>query len=394
MIPYHKALETVLAHIPAEVKTETCDITKATGRILAAQCTALRDIPPYNRVAVDGYACRREDLGSVLEIVETVPAGYVPKTTITKGTCIKIMTGAILPAGAECVFMVEDAELPEQNRVRFIGSEKAAARKNYAPQGEDKKCGDILIPKGTRIEPKHIASLAAQGYAQVPVATPPLVGILATGDELVEPAQHPQPHQIINSNSYQTNAQLVACGVRTKYYGIIKDNAAALTDAVRTAQAECDVIILSGGVSMGDFDLVPQALTHNGYKILFDQLLLKPGKPTTFAISEKGAAFGLPGNPVAVFMVFELLVKPYVYALMGHHYIPRTLQLPLGVAFKQADASREALVQVKIEHNTLFPLRYNGSGDYSALGEADGIVAIPAGVERLEQGTLVHVRLI
>ncbi len=393
MIPYEKALSIVLEQVRRTSATETCALAEAVGRLLAEDIAAPRDIPPFDRVAVDGYACRRADIGDELEVTGILPAGHDPKERVGAGKCIKVMTGAILPAGADMVFMVEDArETSEGRRVRFTGDERAARRGNYAPRGEDRKKGAIVLGKGTRIETRHITILASLGAARVPVMVRPLVGVLATGDELVEPGTEPLPHQIVNANAYQTAAQLRDCGVLSRYFGIVKDDRESLTRAIGEARDVCDLILLSGGVSAGDFDFVPQAFAANGYATRFDRVAIKPGKPTTFAVAGDRVLFGLPGNPVSVFITFELLVRPFLYALMGSSFEPRIWRLPLGESTRRADPERDTMLLVRIADGHVFPIPNNGSGDYTTLAAADGIIRLPAGSPQLMKGTTVDVR--
>ncbi|HSA34425.1 MAG TPA: molybdopterin molybdotransferase MoeA [bacterium] len=393
MIPYEKAFSIVMAQARRTSATETCALTDAVGRILAEDIVASRDIPPFDRVAVDGYACRRADIGDELEIAGILAAGHEPVGAVSAGRCIKVMTGAILPAGADMVFMVEDArESSDGRRVRFTGDERASRRTNYAPRGEDRKKGAVVLGNGTRIAARHITILASLGLAQVPVRVRPLVGVLATGDELVEPGADPLPHQIMNSNAYQLMAQLRDCGVLSRYFGIVKDDRESLTRAIGEARDACDLIILSGGVSAGDFDLVPQAFAANGYATLFDRVAIKPGKPTTFAVAGERALFGLPGNPVSVFITFELLVRPFLSVLTGAPFEPRIWRLPLGEATKRADAERDTMVLVRLAEGQVFPIPNNGSGDYTTLAAADGLIRLPAGSPPLTKGTPVDVR--
>lgn len=395
MISYEKALSIVLEHARRLSATETCALADACGRVLSEDIAAPRDIPPFDRVAVDGYACRGEDIGGELEITGLLPAGHEPVGTVSVGKCIKVMTGAILPAGADRVFMVEDAqETSDGRRVRFTGDERAARRVNYAPRGEDRKKGGVVLHKGTRIETRHITILASLGAARVPVMARPLVGVIATGDELVEPGVEPLPHQIVNSNAYQLAAQLRDCGVLSRYFGIVKDDRESLVRAIGEARDTCDLIILSGGVSAGDFDFVPQAFAANGYATRFDRVAIKPGKPTTFAVAGERALFGLPGNPVSVFITFELLVRPFLSALLGSPFAPLILPLPLGEATKRADAERDTMVLVRLAGGRVFPLPNNGSGDYTSLAAADGMIRLAAGSQKIEKGTTVDVRLL
>ncbi|MCK5077245.1 MAG: molybdopterin molybdotransferase MoeA, partial [Calditrichia bacterium] len=294
-----------------------------------------RELPPFNRVAMDGYACRRADINKDLEILEIVPAGHQPQKIIGENQCAKVMTGCPLPKGAEMVFMVEYSEELAGNKVRFIGNEKQAKAANYALMGEDISAGEMVLPKGTLIAPKHIGVLASVGYAEPKVIVQPKVGIIATGDEIVEPSQTPEPHQIRNSNSYQLFTQIKRAGAIPQYYGIAADTFEAINSSLEKAASECDVILLSGGVSMGDFDLVPDVLKAANFEILFNKVAVKPGKPTTLAVSSRAVCFGMPGNPVSTFVIFEIMVKPFLYQLMGHTFKQQAIKLILAETFSR-----------------------------------------------------------
>ena len=391
MFPFEEALRTVLnsAHI---LGSEHVDITLAINRILAEDAKSDMDMPPFNKSTRDGYACRRADLANELEVVETIGAGYTPTKSIEPNQCAKIMTGAAVPQGADCVVMVEFAENPTDSTVRFTGEK---TDDHISLKGEDIKTGEIVIAKGTRIGPQHIAVLATVGCAQPVVSKKPRVGIVATGNELVQPACKPGPSQIRNSNSFQLTAQVESMGAVARNYGIAKDTDEAISTMFKKAVEENDVVIVSGGVSMGDFDLVPGIFRQNKINILFEKVAIKPGKPTVFGLSENIYCFGLPGNPVSTFVLFDLLVKPFLYKLMGYDYKPAAVKLPLSESFRRKKTERQSWIPVLItDTGTLKPIDYHGSAHINALCIADGLVSIDIGVEEIEKGTIVPVRLI
>jgi molybdopterin molybdotransferase len=309
MIPFEEALRTVLDSA-RRLDTERVDITLSINRILAEDAKSDMDMPPFNKSAMDGYACRKADLANELEVVETIPAGYTPTKSIEANQCAKIMTGASVPQGADCVVMVEFTENPTDSSIRFVGE---TTDDNICLRGEDIKAGEVVLSKGTCIRPQHIAVLASVGCAQPVVSKRPRVGILATGDELVQPTSMPGPSQIRNSNSFQLTAQAESMGTVAKNYGIAKDTDKAIDKMFKEAVEENDVVLVSGGVSMGDFDLVPGIFKQNNINLLFEKVATKPGKPTVFGVAENIYCFGLPGNPVSTFVLFELLVKPFLY---------------------------------------------------------------------------------
>ena len=391
MLPFEKALSTVLksAH---SLGSEHVDLTLSINRILAEDAKSDMDMPPFNKSTRDGYACRRADLANELEVVEVIPAGYTPTKSIEPGQCAKIMTGAAVPQGADCVVMVEFTENPTESTVRFIGEN---TDDYISLKGEDIKTGEVVIPKGTRIGPQHVAVLASVGCTQPMVSKRPKVGILATGNELVQPEFRPGPSQIRNSNSFQITAQVESMGAIAKNYGVAKDTDEAINTMFKKSVEENDVVIVSGGVSMGDFDLVPGIFRQNKIDLLFEKVAIKPGKPTVFGVSEDIYCFGLPGNPVSTFVLFDLLVKPFLYKLMDYDYRPTTIKMQLGESVKRKKTERQSWIPVVItDTGTLKPIVYHGSAHINALCTADGLISIGVGIEEIEKGTIVPVRLI
>ena len=389
MIPYEEALKIVLSHAHL-LDCESAPLMEAVGRVLACDVASDVSMPPFDKSAMDGYACRREDLPGPLRVVEVIPAGVQPQKTVGTGECAKIMTGAMVPAGADCVIMVEHTEAAGEGLVRFTREGTAV---NICYQDEDVKSGDIVLRQGTRLAPQHIAILAAAGCVAPAVVRRPRVAVIATGDELVEPDVIPGPSQIRNSNSWQIRAQMEQAGAAVTYYGIVGDTLSALDNAMKKAMAENDVILFSGGVSMGDFDLVPAVMRANGFDIPFDSVAIKPGKPSTFGVGKNGTyCFGLPGNPISTFVVSEILVKPFLFALMGHAHQGYKACLPLAEAYTRKRGDRQTWVPVEITpENTVRPTTYHGSAHISALGHACGFIVIPRGVTEIPRDTPVQV---
>jgi molybdopterin molybdotransferase len=395
MITFQEAYKITMDHINTIMETENVSLCDASGRILAEDIKADRDVPAFNRVAMDGYACRRQDIQNELLILETITAGKNPEKLIEENQCSKVMTGCPLPVGADMVFMKEYSEELAENRVKCTGTERQIENNNFAPKGEDISTGDVVLTKGTFISPKHIGVMASVGCSEPHVVCQPIVGIIATGNEIVEPSNIPKNYQIRNSNSYQLITQVKQSGSIPKYYGIAEDTFESIYSILRRAENECDVILLSGGVSMGDFDLVPDVLKNNNYNILYDKVAVKPGKPTTFAVSPGTVCFGLPGNPVSTFVIFELLVKPFLYGLMGYKYLQSYLKLPLEKTISRKKVTRETYLPVKINNRgEIFPLDYHGSGHFHALSFADGLIKFSQGEKELKKGMIVNVRQI
>jgi molybdopterin molybdotransferase len=419
MLKFEDAFEIVMNSISGKpLGTERVEIDCALNRILAEDVVADRDSPPFNKSAMDGFACRREDLDNELTVIETIPAGNEPQKAIGQNQCSKIMTGAVVPEGADCVIMVEDTTPTADNKIRFTPLEIRELKKkqkakssltgfigehstdNICLKGEDIKKGDVVLRAGTKISAQHIAVLASIGCTKPLVAMQPRVGIITTGDELVEPGKKPAPFQIRNSNGPQITAQVTAAGAKAKNYGIAADTEEALDGIVKKAMAENDIVIFSGGVSMGDYDLVPGILEKNNFKLLFEKIAVKPGRPTVFGIFDEGGrrevfCFGLPGNPVSTFTIFELFVKPFLFKMMGHNFKPIVSHRQLEKTITREKTGRDSWRPVAFtEENKVANIEYHGSAHINALCEADGLICIPAGIAEVKEGTTVAVRQI
>lgn len=390
MIAVDQALERVLHRAP-RLDAERVPVERALHRVLAEDIFADMDLPPFTKACVDGYACRRSDLHTRLAVVEVVAAGAAPTREIGAGECAKIMTGAMLPPGAECVFMVEHSEVQPDGRIVFT---QEATRDNIVLRGSDVRAGDRLLVEGHRMLPQDIAVLAAMGYTSPFVARRPNVAVFATGDELVEPAQTPSLSQIRNSNSAAVVALVETTGALPHYGGIVADTEDAVARAVDLG-IQHDVFCFSGGVSMGDFDFVPKVLRARGFEILFEKIAVQPGKPTLCAIRDGSVCFGLPGNPVSTFVTFELLLRPFLLKMMGHDHKPARVRMPLEKPFTRESAVRELWVPVVLaEDGTVARVEYHGSAHFHALSHADGLMRVPLGTKALDAGALVDVRLI
>jgi len=348
------------------------------------------DMPPFNRSAVDGYACRKADLNSTLTVIELIKAGKVPEKTIGEGQCSKIMTGAMVPEGADAVIMVEETDEVSEETIRFTGQRVAV---NISYKAEDIRKGDKVLEEGVLIRPGQIAVLAAVGCTMPLVYKQPVVAVLSTGDELVEPDIFPEPSQIRNSNAAQLMAQITAMNAIPKYFGLVPDDEEQTRKSIEQALASADLVLLTGGVSMGDFDFIPGILQEQRVEILFNRIAVQPGKPTVFGLRDDKYVFGLPGNPVSSFVQFEMLVKPLLYALSGHTYRPVQFKLPLAVDYTRRNNQRLAFVPVTfLQSQGVTPVEYHGSAHIHAYVAADGIMRVPLGINHFKKGDLVDVR--
>ena len=390
MISFDNALQTIMDSA-VTLDEESVQLQKACGRILYTDIASDVDMPPFNKSAMDGYACRREDLDRPLKVVETIAAGYTPQKTVGTVECAKIMTGGVVPEGADCVVMVEHTELKDD----LVHVCKKSTVTNICYQAEDIKTGDAVLPKGKRITPAEIAILASVGCDPVPVARKPVLGVIATGSELVEPSQKPDTAQIRNSNSYQLCCQIEQAGCSAKYFGIAEDTPDAIRTCIENLLPEIDILLVSGGVSMGDYDYVPGVLKKVGFDLLFEKVAIKPGKPTVFGKNENKFVFGMPGNPVSTFMIFELFVKPFCFKMMGGEYYPLKVSMTVSERIKRKKSERLAYIPVVINRKgEVCKVSYHGSAHIHALTMAHGYIAIPVGVNEFPAGEKVEVTLL
>jgi molybdopterin molybdotransferase len=298
----------------------------------------------------------------------------------------------MVPEGCDIVFMVEDSENLPSGKIRFKGND---SKTNISFKGEDVKKGDVVLKQDKLIKPQDIAVMASVGHINVSVKKKPLVGILSTGDELVEPSGLPDVSQIRNSNAYQLLSQVSVAGGKGKYYGIAPDVENITFEMIQKAINENDIVLLTGGVSMGDFDFVPSVLKQAGVNILFDQVNVQPGKPTTFGVHSKALVFGLPGNPVSSFIQFETLVRPLINLMMGYSWKPIEQKFPMAVRFERKSPVRMGWIPVTISENMeVIPVDFHGSGHITAISFAEGIFAMKAGTKTMEKGEIVSVRQI
>lgn len=370
-------------------KKEKVNLDEVCGRILASDVRSDADMPPFDRSAMDGYACRNQDLDKKLEVIEEIPAGIPPGKEIREGTCAKIMTGAEIPKGADCVVKVEDTVLLSDNRVEITITGKV---NNIRKKGEDLSRGDVLIEKGKRLGSQHIGLLAMTGCVEPEVHCLPRVGVLSTGSELVDPVKSPSSSGIRNSNGPQLISQLRSLMITAKDLGIVIDDKLSLRGVIESNLNNLDVLLVSGGVSMGDYDFVPGVLSDLGFDIKLHKMKVRPGKPLLFAARGQKYVFGLPGNPVSAFVQFEVIIKPFLLKLMGADVLDGRVKMELGEDLRVKSLPLRFFVPVKIESGLVYPLEYHGSGHLASYSLADGILEIPENTSLIRKNELVYVR--
>jgi molybdopterin molybdotransferase len=389
MITIEKALEIIRLNVEPLEKEEV-DLSNVLGRVLGEDIFSDVNVPPFNKSAMDGYACRKADLPGPLKVMEEIPAGKSPTKKIITGCCAKIMTGAEVPQGADTVIMKEFVEVTEGGTVMHL---KEGGKSNICLLGEDIKEGDKILSAGTLIKAEHIAVLAGGGCSKVNVYKQPTVGIIATGSELVEPSVYPAKGQIRNSNGPQMVAQLVEMGLNVNYYGIVKDTLKDTHLSVSKAIEKNDVVILSGGVSVGDYDFVPQVLEEMGFEFLTTEISAKPGKHTLFARKGNKYVLGLPGNPVSSYVQLIITGKELLYGLQGYSYKPLRMRVRMSSPFGRRKTNRYEFVPVNInDKGEAELLSYHGSAHVHSLVFANALMEIPEGINKIEEGELVYVR--
>ncbi len=328
VIPLDEARQHVLAACP-RLPVVTVPLGEALGHVTAEDLGAAEDVPPFENSAVDGFAVRVADTERtpvVLEVAGTIAAGAPPSIPVEPGRAVRIMTGAPLPPGAEAVVMVEDTTaLDGGDRVRIERS--VAFGDAVRHTGDDVHRGDLLFPAGTEIRPAVLGVLASVGHLTVPVVSRARVGALSTGDELIEDGSALAPGQIRESNRTMLLAALDQAGCTPIDLGLVRDDEAALAAALADAASRCDAIVTSGGVSMGDYDIV-KAVLDRVAEMRWMQIAIRPAKPFAFGLlpgpQRPVPVFGLPGNPVSSLVSFELLARPALRKMMGHSAIDRT----------------------------------------------------------------------
>ena len=387
MLEVSTALEIVLRFAePLPPLAEALD-PSALGRIVAEDLAADLDSPPFTKALMDGYAIRVGDDGSRI-VVDELPAGKVPAIPVNPGEAIRIFTGAMMPAGADTVAMQERCE--RTGDTVTVTDTGLTVGKNVLPRGAEMAAGEIVVPVGSAVTPALLGLLAGIGRAESLLYPRPRVGVLATGNELVGPTQLPTDGQIRNTNGPMLLAQAARLGGIPHDFGIGPDDGPALKQAIQTAFDSSDVLLLAGGVSVGDFDLVPGVLASLSVEIHFHKVRMKPGKPLLFGTLGRKLVFGLPGNPGSAFVGFELFVAPAIRAMLGHVDVgPRVRMRTLTHDFK-ANHDRPTYHPAIVDEARVTALPWIGSSDLRSLARVNAFVVLPAGPVAFAAGTAVN----
>lgn len=398
------SVDEALNHVIRQARTgetETVRISEADGRYLAEDLRAREPVPPFDRSMMDGFAIRAQDTQSAasdrpvrLTVVDEAPAGHVSSQVIQPGQAIRLMTGAPLPPGADAVIELEKTK--EHRESGMIEIEQTVSTGNHITgRGEYTKQDEIVAEKGTRISAGVMAMLATFGYANVTVYQQPRIGIFATGTELLSVDSELQPGKIRNSNTYMLQSQVAAIGALPVDYGILPDDFEHCLHAVEKALQDVDIIITTGGASVGDYDYVGKILHHLQAKPLFNKVAMRPGSVTTVALKGDQWIFGLSGNPASCFVGFALFARPVIQTLSGSQqpHLTRSraiLQQPVRSSNPFTRFMR-AFVHISGSRVHAEPVGIDKPAVVSALVEANALIVIPGGHEPLNTGDTVDV---
>ncbi len=387
LMPVEQALQRLLAlaeATPIEGQ-ELVDLADADGRVLAQPMIAGLDLPPWPNSAMDGYALRLADWqGDALPVSQRILAGTAPEA-LQPGTCARIFTGAPVPLGADTVEMQENVSVADDGRVHFDQALKLA--QNIRPQGQENRKGETLLTAGTRLGPVELGLAASIGLAQLPVRRKPRVAVLSTGDELVEPGQPLGAGQIYNSNRYLLVAWLQRLGCEVIDAGILVDDLERTREALGALQ-DVDLILSTGGVSVGEADFLGIALREAGELALW-KLAIKPGKPLTVGEFRGRPVIGLPGNPASTLVTFGLLARPYLLRRLGVQKVePLGFAVPAGFVWPKPGKRREFL-RARLENGRAVPYANQSSGVLRSAAWAEGLAQVLEGTT-LEEGDSLH----
>jgi molybdopterin molybdotransferase len=418
MLTVEEALELVSRNV-APLAPRRVPLNVAAGLVLAEDITSEVDSPPYNKSMMDGYAVRSGDREPKRKVLEEIAAGAVPRVPVTPGTVSRIMTGAPIPEGADAVIPLEQTELVNDDTVRLHQVDPAPGQ-NILPLGATLRAGEAVLRAGALLRPIEVAILAEIGRGMVTAVPRPRVAVLPTGNELVPIGEKPAMGQIRNSNGPLLTSAAVRAGAEAIELGVARDTRDELRGRIEQGLAS-DVLVLSGGVSAGKFDLVPSVLAELGAEQVFHKISLKPGKPLWFGIKDdcqrKVLVFGLPGNPFSSFVCFELFVRPAIAALAGRgfesapsiraqlarafdHAGGRAAYLPARLTLSGSSGGRsDNWARLDVWSQTSAGLKveilpWQGSADLTTLAGANGLVRLSAEKQQIAAGTLLDVVLI
>lgn len=399
MLRIEDALDIILQHTPI-LDEEEVRLEASLGRILRRDCASDLDLPPFDRARMDGYALLAADTETAiygrpvrLRAIGEAAAGKAFESQVSSGEAVRIMTGAPVPQGADAVEKIEVIRVMDEGVIEIEAPVKSG--QFITARGVEARAGDVVAVSGERVTPQVAATLASFGHARLKVSRRPRLALLSTGSELVEVDEKPGPSQIRNSNTFSLAGYAELAGARVSITGIVRDDFDATREAIADALSKSDVVMLSGGVSMGDYDLVKPALRALGAEILVEQVAMHPGKPTVFAKLGEKVAFGLPGNPVSVAVSFHLFARPALLKMQGAGGVhPPRMKAYASRSVKGAPPRRShqpARLVIRDGRAEAEPLKWSGSSDLVAFMRADCLIVVPEDRKSLNEGELVEV---
>ncbi len=390
-MPVEDAVRLLFGRIPAIAETETVSLVEAEGRFLAEALMAPIDLPVFDNSAVDGYAVRFADLAAqgetILPVEGRVAAGHCLSAEAMPSRAVRIFTGAPMPAGLDTIFMQEDCKETDSGVALPAGLLRGA---NLRLRGEDLKAGEIALPKGRRLRPEDIGLAAALGLECLNVRRKLKAAVFSTGDEIMSPGQALRPAAVYDANRFVLQSLLKRLGLEVTDLGILEDDPARIKEALTLAAKDHDLVITSGGVSMGEEDHVKGAISKAG-SLVFWKLAIKPGRPVAMGVIDGTPFVGLPGNPVAVFITFIYVVRPLIAALNGAPpEPPKPISVTSGFSYKKKEGRRE-YVRVSLKQNAegeMIAEKYpvEGAGVLTSLTRTDGLVELPEHVTKVAPG--------
>lgn len=391
-LPYEDAYNLALSKAPTQLSTEVTLIDKALHCVLAEDIVVRKNLPSFNNSAMDGFAFKHEERGQTLNIASIIFAGEKPEAILEEGSCYKIMTGAQVPHDADTIVPIEDCSEVTSQSVKI--PENIKQGNAFRPKGEEQKVGNVLFRAGERISPAHIALLSAQGVMAVTVYKPLQVAVVSTGDEIKEPWEVASEDEIYNANAFAITSQLQKYGFEARYVGAIPDSLEQSMTFIE-ALKHYDVIITTGGISMGDADFLEEAFIANGLEVLYHGIEIKPGRPTMMGTMGNTFVMAMPGNPLTAMVNIFLFSVPILSKMQGNSSCHYSFIYAENHQVFKARPGRTNIVLGQLKEGKFHVTRNNkyGSGMLTPIVESNALVVLNESISLVEEGTLLKVIL-